>query len=82
MNLDENSIEKHKKGETIDATNSRVIQFPGTRQKSRRESSRQIKNIDGIKYFAKSKSNSSGALFEITDRNAFLPVLLGPLPQV
>lgn len=35
----------------MDASSSRVIPFPGTQANVRREPSRQIKNIDGIKYF-------------------------------
>ena len=33
-------------------TNSRIIQFPGTQQKLRREASHKITNVDGIKYFS------------------------------
>jgi integrase/recombinase XerD len=50
-NLDENSIEKHRRG-NMGAENNNIIQFPGTQQKSRREASRQIHNVDGIKYFS------------------------------
>lgn len=51
MNLDENSIEKHIGG-SMDISNTRIIPFPASQLRLRRRASRQIKNVDGVKYFS------------------------------
>jgi integrase/recombinase XerD len=47
-----NSIEKHKERDVMGREAGKVVQFPGTRHNPGRDRSRQIKNIDGIKYFS------------------------------
>ena len=44
-------IEKHIGGEIMNTENNRTIQFPGNQEKVSTKVSRQIQNIDGIKYF-------------------------------
>jgi hypothetical protein len=42
----------------MDADTGRIIQFPGTREKVSTKATRQIQNIDGVKYYVERHVNS------------------------